>query len=162
MADLQAINRRALARAMGGAPVMDICAIYKSEFDRTDNPLFAWIAFRHCRKQGLDFPDWVLRYLSSVAQDFARISRDMPEDRPSKVLHALKFSELGSGDVFSRLTAEGFEIGLAMLVKVHINIGGTSGKRTKLDFAYDEVAKVTGIRRWKVQKSYRKKFPLKK
>jgi succinate dehydrogenase flavin-adding protein (antitoxin of CptAB toxin-antitoxin module) len=41
---------------------------YRTLFEHTDNPLYAWHAIQDCIKEKEEFPDWVLAYLLECAE----------------------------------------------------------------------------------------------
>lgn len=44
-----------------------------TEYERTGNPLLAWDMILECRKDNKAFPDWVLEYLESVAEELVNL-----------------------------------------------------------------------------------------
>jgi len=58
--------------------IVDRC---ESDYKRTNNPLYAWTAYRQCRKAGAEIPQWVLEYLDWAAANLVRLSESLPEGK---------------------------------------------------------------------------------
>ncbi len=76
-------------------------------YQESDNPLFVWEAFKYCRDNGKEIPDWVYEYFENVASNLLSLSkRDrMSDKRASAEVHeALGMKKLGSRDIFDRFS----------------------------------------------------------
>ena len=76
-------------------------------FQDSGNPLFIWGAFRLCREQGQEIPDWVFEYFENVASNLIALSEreEMSSDRASaEVYEALGMKKLSPRDIFERFS----------------------------------------------------------
>jgi hypothetical protein len=74
-------------------------------WDESNNPVFAWVAFRTCRSAGLDLPEWVLKYLDQGADAMVRLFEEPPKQKnrvAPAIAEALGMKTDGAGTVFRR------------------------------------------------------------
>jgi len=116
---------------------------YEAVFTETNNPLYAWAAYRHARAWRLDVPEWVLAYLNTAAEKLLGMARDESDQRSeldALIAEAMGMKRIGRGTVFSEFRGELYaaQIEIAVQVALRVRAGG------KLYVAWDEVAKEFG------------------
>jgi hypothetical protein len=86
----------------------------RRHYVETGNPVFAWLAYRECREEGLSIPEWVLEYLDRPARDFwewTNHGAPAPDlgDLGDAVAHALRvqLGRKGPGNVFANALSPG-------------------------------------------------------
>jgi predicted RNA methylase len=76
-------------------------------FQESKNPLFVWEAFKFCRDNGKEIPDWVFEYFGNVASNLISLSeRERMSDQRAadEVYGALEMSKLKPRDIFDRFS----------------------------------------------------------
>lgn len=75
----------------------------ESHFRHTENPLFAWEAFRLCREAGVDPPPWVLAYLDATAASLLLLQTET-DGRPASDIkpRVAAAAGFGSGRIFTQ------------------------------------------------------------
>jgi hypothetical protein len=75
------------------------------EYKESNNPLFVWEAFKHCRDNGEEIPDEIFEYFENVASNLLALTeRDKMSDKraSAEVYEALGINKPGSGNIFSK------------------------------------------------------------
>ena len=123
--------------------------LLKKQFARTKNGLYAWEAYRICRKHGRSFPGWLYSYLDCAASSLVALD-PQPKDLRHRVAKAFRLSE---NPARSR-TATDDALTTAISVLRRVNDDIDQGRTvTKLDPYFVDVANETGksantIRSW--------------
>ena len=73
----------------------------REAFEQTENPLFVWIAIRHCVRRGKQLPKWIMEYLTGSADALIELTLDPPKEVDVAVARALGFRTSGRGNPFS-------------------------------------------------------------
>jgi len=116
---------------------------YEAVFTETNNPLYAWAAYRHARAWRLDVPEWVLAYLNTAAEKLLGMARDESDQRSeldALIAEAMGMKRIGRGTVFSEFRGELYaaQIEIAVQVALRLRAG------VKLINAWDDIAKEFG------------------
>jgi hypothetical protein len=127
------------------------------DFGRYGNPVYAYEAFAIALRSGMDMPDWVQRHMLQVAECILGIRDAIAGGRPSKreaerVGKVLGFGKDGPGQ-------GGWFKQAAMLQRdrtIFVEVEKRLEAGMKLDFAYDEVAKMLGVSRSTIVRSYQR------
>ena len=70
-------------------------------FEKTQNPLFVWVAIRYCARRGKQLPKWIIEYLTDSADALIELTLDPPREVDVAVARALGFRTSGRGSPFS-------------------------------------------------------------
>jgi hypothetical protein len=127
----------------------------EADFGRDGNPIHAWEALAVARRYGIDSPDWVEDFLTDVADRILEIRDEVAGGKPVKreserVGKALGFGKDGPGQ-------GGWFKHATMLERdrtIYFEVGDRVQAGVKLDFAYDEVAKVLNVSRSTIVRAY--------
>lgn len=130
-------------------------------YDKTRSPLYAWAAYQQCRNNGLAVPEWILACFDELSGQLVGLAWDEGKGPGYKRTARLaqKLAELvtgssrrgrsGVGKAFEELRETWDRFGMARDVyRLHHHEG------TKLDFAYDAVAKDRGRSRSAVMRAW--------
>ena len=71
-------------------------------YDKTSNPMFAWMARWTCREQGEPLPEWVEQYLDAASYALF-MGKQSPQGVPQTVANALGFTGKGGPSEFRYL-----------------------------------------------------------
>jgi hypothetical protein len=74
-------------------------------WNESRNPVFAWVAYRTCRKANLPLPEWVLECLDQGADGMVRLFWNPPTQKNKvapAIAEALGVKVDGAGSVFAR------------------------------------------------------------
>ena len=80
--------------------------IWELRYRKTNNPLYAWLAFQQARGLGLPVPVWVLEYFLKTANNLLEISGGLGETTQTAIAEALGLKTAGAGSQFKRLHDE--------------------------------------------------------
>jgi hypothetical protein len=105
---------------------------FKRKYDFYKNPIYVWEAIALCIKEGKNFPEWVINYLSEAGNTLLEVAqRGMEKENAETVRDALKFNfGQGKSPFSSFLTTEKYLEVYLGFPKIIENI--KSGKITKL------------------------------
>lgn len=75
-------------------------------YQESNNPLFVWEAFKYCRDNGKEIPDWVHEYFENVASNLLSLSkRDrMSNKRASAEVYEALGMKGSSRNIFNRFS----------------------------------------------------------
>ena len=73
----------------------------RENFEQTENPLFVWIAIKHCTRRGKQLSKWIIEYLTGCADALIKSTLDPPREVDVAVARALGFRTTGRGGPFS-------------------------------------------------------------
>ncbi|GMR20195.1 MAG: hypothetical protein BMS9Abin36_0790 [Gammaproteobacteria bacterium] len=123
--------------------------VLKQRYANDSNPLYAWRAYKDCRKRNQPIPEWVLKYLDSSADELLSIKKPEKDKVARRVAEAISMN----GIVFSNYQKheERVEIALRVfeLIEENKNPDGSYPK----DAIYTEVAKEFKVSKTKVSKA---------
>jgi hypothetical protein len=78
---------------------------HRRSYEQTRNPIDAWRGYYECRTGDVPLPEWVLKYLDTVALTFCRWStehHEVPRDLHAAIASALGMNVPGRGNVFEQ------------------------------------------------------------
>jgi hypothetical protein len=120
----------------------------KADFSREGNPVYAWEAVAIARRYGIAPPEWAQDFLADAADRIIEIRDEVAsgtsvQRESERVGRALGFGldGPGRGGWFKHATM------LERDRTIYLAVGDELEAGTKLDFAYDEVAKALGVSR---------------
>jgi hypothetical protein len=126
-----------------------------ADFDHEGNPVFAWEALAIAHRYEIAPPDWVQGYLSGSANRILKIRDEVAGGMPVKrealqVAQALGFGVGGAGNsgCFKHATMLQRDRTIYLEVRKRLDAG------SKLDFAYDDVAKMLNVSRSTIVRAF--------
>ncbi len=129
----------------------------ESDFRREGNPVHPWEALTVARSYGISLPAWVQDFLAAAADRVMGIREEVAKHKAVKreaerVGKALGFGigGPGQGGWFKHATI------LQRDRDIYLKVNEKRAAETKLDFAYDEVAKSLGMTRSMVVRGYQR------
>jgi hypothetical protein len=111
-------------------------------FQKEQNPLYAWRAYKNCRHHNMPIPDWALNYFDNSADNLLKM--EVPDHPADKAYDALGLNKPGSGTQFRKFLEAEKKLNAACRVISLKRNERESEPRRNIDI-YAEVAENYGI-----------------
>lgn len=80
--------------------------IWELRYKKSNNPLYAWLAFQQAHKLGLPAPEWVFGYFGESADNLLSIPCGLGRGTQAAIAEALGLKTAGAGSQFKRFNDE--------------------------------------------------------
>jgi len=80
--------------------------IWEHRYKKSNNPLYAWLAFQQARELDIAAPEWVFDYFLKTADHLLKISGGLGDTTHAGIADALGLKTAGAGSQFKRFKDE--------------------------------------------------------